>query len=432
MDPTEKGWVAKFIEKRCDNFEFKENDKLSFEEELYKHLQPTGILYGHPIKLPYNFINTDEFPIKERLEVIFAESLISAYLIHYSYYSPSYENMESTVVELTVFYQKLYPKIDKTKFFEAKPKTEFEKLEKILHNRVQVKKEWNTGFWRGFFQNILLYVDIIILIKYLESDKNMSSKELQDLNKEMQWNIIYLLSVTIQLTQSEKKETNSFLQYFIDSTSFTKEEKEEAMVVVKDNNISKVYDFLNKSNWVTKKYFLELALLSIWADHKVKLSEKVFIEKLSKKLNLEHIDVVASTLAIETFVLNNWTKIHYLQEKQNYLVLSKRLTQRMTLLSHKYVNEIKQEIEEDKELIQLLNIAQKRPLSIEEKNTVRQQLVDVLKTIPTFIILALPGAFLTVPILMKILPKEALPSSFDPNKLSPISSIKGRNRIIEG
>jgi hypothetical protein len=113
-------------------------------------------------------------------------------------------------------------------------------------------------------------------------------------------------------------------------------------------------------------------------------------------------------------------------------VLSKRLTQRMTLLSHKYVNEIKNEIEEDKELIQLLNTSQKRPLSIEEKNTVRQQLVDVLKTIPTFIILALPGAFLTVPILMKILPKEALPSSFDPNKLSPITTAKGRNRIIEG
>jgi len=432
MDPTEKGWVAKFIEKRCDNFEFQIIDNLSFEEELYKHLQTTGILYGHPIKLPYNFIETDEFPIKERLEVIFAESLFSTSLLYNSYYNPSFDNIENIVDELNVFYAELYPKIDKTNFFEAKPKNKFEKLEKILHNRVQVKKEWNTNFWRGFFQNILLFTDIIIFIKYLESDKTMSSEDLHSFNKDLQWNIIYLLSVTTQLTQSESDDNNNFYQYFVDSTSFTTEEKEKALDVFNNTNIDKVYEFLDKSSWITKKYFLELSLLSIWADHKVKLSEKEFIEKLSSKLNLKHLDVVASTLAIEAFVLHNWTKIHYLQAKQNYLVLSKRLTQRMTLLSHKYVNEIKKEIEEDKELIQLLNTSQKRPLSIEEKNTVRQQLVDVLKTIPTFIILALPGAFLTVPILMKILPKEALPSSFDPNKLSPITTAKGRNRIIEG
>ncbi|RLD47066.1 MAG: hypothetical protein DRI86_01445 [Bacteroidetes bacterium] len=432
MDPTEKGWIAKFIEKRCDNFEFQVNDKLSFEEELYKHLQATGVLYGHPIKLPYNFIETDEFPIKERLEVIFAESLFSTGLLYNSYYNPTYENIENIIDELNIFYLKLYPKIDKTKLFEAKPKTKFEKLEKILQNRVQVKKEWNTNFWRGFFQNILLFTDIIIYIKYLESDKSLSSEDLQNLNKDLQWNIIYLLSITIHITQSESDDNINYYQYFVDSTSFSKEEKEKAVAVIQDNNINKVYEFLDKSNWLTNKYFLELALLSIWADHKVKLSEKVFIEKLSSNLNLEHLDVVASTLAIEAFVLNNWTKIHYLQTKQNYLVLSKRLTQRMTLLSRKYINEIKQEIEENKELIQLLNTSQKRPLSIEEKNTVRQQLVDVLKTIPTFIILALPGAFLTVPILMKILPKEALPSSFDPNKLSPIITAKGKNRIIEG
>jgi len=104
----------------------------------------------------------------------------------------------------------------------------------------------------------------------------------------------------------------------------------------------------------------------------------------------------------------------------------------MKLISHKYVNEIKQEIDENKELIQLLGVSQKRPLSLEEKNTVRNQLIDILKIIPTFIILILPGAFLTVPILIKILPKEVFPSSFDPNNLNPSSRIKGRNKIIEG
>jgi len=432
MDPTEKGWLAKFIEKRNSNFEFQSDSKLSFEEELYKHLQPTGILYGHPIKLPYDFIKTEDFPIKERLEVVFAESLFALNLLYNSIHSPSSDDMEDVVSEINSFYLKLFLKIDKTKIFEAKPKNDFERLEKILQNRVAVKKEWNTSFWRGFFQNILLFVDLIIFLEYLKSGSKMTSEELEIISKELHWNIIYLLSVTINKTNTEANLNSEYFNYFIDSTSFNKEEKETALGVFQESNIKKVYEFLETTNWLTRKYFLELALLTIWADHEVNLAEKAFLENLSKELKLDHIDIVASTLAIEAFVLNNWTKIHYLQAKQNYLVLSKRLTQRMSLISNKYIKEIKQEIDEDKELLHLFSIAQNRPLSIEEKNTVRNQLLDILKTIPTFILLALPGAFLTVPILMKILPKGALPSSFDPNKLSPNISSRGRGQIIEG
>jgi hypothetical protein len=54
---------------------------------------------------------------------------------------------------------------------------------------------------------------------------------------------------------------------------------------------------------------------------------------------------------------------------------------------------------------------------LDEKEKVRAQLIDVLRTIPAFVVLAMPMAFLTVPILMKVLPKNLFPSSFDPNKM---------------
>ncbi len=432
MDPTEKGWILKFIEKRLNNIEPLPNNSLSFEEKLYKYLQPSGIIYGHPIKLPYDFIKTDDFPIKERLEVVFADSLFATSQIFHSINKASIEDMDDIIDELNAFFLALYPKINKTKLFESKPSNKYELFEKILQNRVEVKKEWNSNFWRGFFQNILLFVDIIIFIQYIESNKKITSEELQNLNKELQWNIIYLLSISVQLTDTNDGKESDYYKYFIDSTTFSKEEKAKATEIFKASNIEKIYSFLNTSNWITKKYFLELVLISIWADHKVNLAEKKFFEELSSKLNIEHIEVIASTLAIESFVLNNWTKIHYLQSKQNYLILSKRLTQRMSLISNKYINEIKKEIEEDKELLHLLSIAQKRPLSIEERNSVRTQLFDIIKTIPTFILLVLPAAFITIPILLKILPKNAMPSSFDPNKLSSNSNARGKSIIIEG
>jgi hypothetical protein len=39
-------------------------------------------------------------------------------------------------------------------------------------------------------------------------------------------------------------------------------------------------------------------------------------------------------------------------------------------------------------------------------------LIDILKTIPTFVIIALPGTFITLPLLIKLLPKSAFPSAF--------------------
>ena len=43
---------------------------------------------------------------------------------------------------------------------------------------------------------------------------------------------------------------------------------------------------------------------------------------------------------------------------------------------------------------------------LEERERMREKLIQILKTIPTFVIIALPQKFLTLPILLKILPKN--------------------------
>jgi hypothetical protein len=54
----------------------------------------------------------------------------------------------------------------------------------------------------------------------------------------------------------------------------------------------------------------------------------------------------------------------------------------------------------------LLNKAKANELSAEEMEHMRRELIVILKTIPTFVITSLPNRFLTLPILLKILPKE--------------------------
>jgi len=62
----------------------------------------------------------------------------------------------------------------------------------------------------------------------------------------------------------------------------------------------------------------------------------------------------------------------------------------------------------------LLGQSALRDLNPEEKSKVKQQLLDVCKTIPSLTIFLLPGGTILLPLLVKFIPK-LLPSSFQDN-----------------
>ena len=175
-------------------------------------------------------------------------------------------------------------------------------------------------------------------------------------------------------------------------------------------------DLSTIDEWILQKYFLELAILFVWADQIVTEEEKVFIGKLGKKLGFDNEEIERSMAAIESFVVANWGKVSFLQEKNNFNVISEQFIKRISKVVNKNKQMISTEIRESKELMQLLMKSTKEDLTPEEQIMVRNQLIDILKILPTFVIIALPGSFLTLPLLMKILPDSALPSAFRKKK----------------
>jgi hypothetical protein len=63
-------------------------------------------------------------------------------------------------------------------------------------------------------------------------------------------------------------------------------------------------------------------------------------------------------------------------------------------------------VQESEELMALINKAKSQELTEDEKNHMQHLLIVVLKTMPTFVIISLPQRFLTLPMLMKILPQD--------------------------
>jgi len=85
--------------------------------------------------------------------------------------------------------------------------------------------------------------------------------------------------------------------------------------------------------------------------------------------------------------------------------------QEITDLLQKNKNSLVQELHESKELVVLLTISTTRKLNDEEKGKVKEQLLDICKSIPAFTVFMLPGGALLLPLLIKAIP-NLLPSAF--------------------
>ena len=69
------------------------------------------------------------------------------------------------------------------------------------------------------------------------------------------------------------------------------------------------------------------------------------------------------------------------------------------------------EIRESKELFSLLKKSTHKKLTSEEKKKVKEQLLDICKSVPALAVFMLPGGAILLPLLIKLIP-DILPSSF--------------------
>ena len=83
----------------------------------------------------------------------------------------------------------------------------------------------------------------------------------------------------------------------------------------------------------------------------------------------------------------------------------------VTDLLEKNKNSLIQELKESKELVFLIKESTTRTLTEEEKAKVKEQLLDICKSIPALTVFMLPGGALLLPLLIKMIP-NLLPIAF--------------------
>ncbi|MEZ4828079.1 MAG: hypothetical protein R3C61_17615 [Bacteroidia bacterium] len=389
-------------------------------EYLYHIIQPTGLMYGYPIRFIENpHPKAGEWVEKDKVKVLLAESYISSGLYFRHDESQDFTTTVQTVLDdIRSYYEENFHLYSETRSGLFGKKREIvSQLEYIFDQRISIKYDWRN-FWTSFFHNSFLFFDLINFVQWMESRDDPPAAEaspdaIKTLRQNLRLLILQVIAAAAHADQGVKREAKELFNYFLQSSYLPAKQKKQAELSFAKGIKIENLDFSIVKSWAMRKYFLELAILTTWANRHISDSEKEFLAALAKKLKLTSAELTHSMAAVESFVFEYWDQVHYLQIKQNYRIVSERLIRQMGQTARKNQQRLAREIAESRELVYLLRKGTTQALSAEEKEKVREQLLDILRAIPAFTLFLLPGAFITLPILFRIIPKNILyPSSF--------------------
>ena len=174
-------------------------------------------------------------------------------------------------------------------------------------------------------------------------------------------------------------------------------------------------DLLDYDN-LEKKYLFDIGFLAVWNDKELDQMEHSFLIKLANKLQLSSLRIEENIDYINTFSEKYSKKIKLFEYQNPLNHIYKESTSRVKLLIERNKKRLLIELEESGELMKLLSQSTYRELTKDEKIKVREQLLDICKTIPSLTIFLIPGGSLLLPILIKYIP-SLLPSAFNENKI---------------
>ena len=424
MNPSGKGWLNKYLEFRAGSFDnnfrgnfFNDLLKIPTDQFFYKNFQPTGLMYGYPLQVPDPMVaEMKQWSQKDKMKVIAAEGFIRSGII-YAEGDPekilSSESEISYLLEgLSEFYRGVYhdifrgPRWMSVKLFKNK----LALTEKMLTERMKPK---STSMWAGFFENSLLFLDVYYFGHWhAGTEKIISEENIRKENDKIRFAILQIIAAAANADQSIEKEEKKIFNFFVQSAGLPPKLEKDAYLLLKAGHTIEKLDLPDIDHWIIRKYMLELAILTTYSDKVMDEQEHQFLIRLAEKLGIPREELEQSILAIESFVVSNWSEVHFLQRKHSLHMVSNRFRKNVGQVISVNKDRIATEIRESKELVYLLNKSRKTALTPEEKEKVRIQLIDILKTIPTFVIIALPFSFLTLPVLLSLLPKNAFPSAF--------------------
>jgi hypothetical protein len=394
INPSTHGWIVKFFEEhRQSPHPFPETELL-----FYLQTRATGFIFGHIV----GFDVSHSIEISKRLPQELSKIGLLNSLYQMFRLITKTNNPEIFITEVLNFYNTTSPKGFNPLQKILQSSSPEQKLEKIIHDRVQTNEDLITKNFSHVITNALLFIDVLAFKQHLEYGKisNTYSNKIEGI-------VIAIVSLSLKVKTNISQHDNLLLKLFDASVRFNK---------TFDTNIKTIedLDLSYLKNDLEKFYLIDLAGISLWSDEKVENEERYFLYQLGNNLNIDDTFVTNSIDFINGFIANYKKEIPYFNYSNPVKHFYDQTSESVLILISRNKKRLLKEISQSKELMQLLAKSTHKDLDKDEKKKIRKQLLDVCKTIPSLTIFLLPGGSLLLPLLIKFIP-TLLPSSFNEN-----------------
>lgn len=396
MNPSTSGWIDKLLVQLEKDVFFNASNL----EGKYQTLRSSGFIYGANIETFFDTKSVNKLTETEITKINLLVSLLHVYFDHH----PKNSN-ENAVDEILRFYTTLKAKkfsfLDKILVGKHCPA----QLEKVIHSRIRTNINIFTKNFSNIITNALLFIDVLTFTKYLKNRKNTE---------------IYAQKLEVTITniifralkaKEKKSEYDELLIRLVDSSLRYHE-------VNADSIPSDQIPILSKySTKLERFYILDLASMAVWNDIILDKKEQHFLWDLGNQLHINDDEISFSVHYIHDFIIRHKKQISFFNYSNPVKHFYDQSSKTVSKLILRNGNRLSKEISESKELLVLLSKSTVKELTDKEKQKIKEQLLDICKTIPSLALFALPGGSVLIPILIQFIPK-LLPSAFDDNRIT--------------
>ena len=311
INPEKKGWLSQVVEFRRSNVSelLWENEKSANSLlNIYQAIQPVGLINGQLFgQLTYP--ESSDWNIMDRTKVLFADCLISSSLLVFDNQKIKEEAIVDQIINKAVsnisrFYNAIYPEINvPARNLLGQKKTPLELAELMLEKRVKSVVDGKHKFVEQFFHNGLLFLDIYTFSRWINTQGDeIASGLFKSLLEELRFSVVKVIAGAAHSNKSIEKEEKDFLEYFLRSSNLPSNKISLARSIFDKGIVISEMDLHPDNTWVVRKYFLEMAIVTIWADKIVDKEEMHFLKTLNSYLGLSHIDLKNSLISIREMI----------------------------------------------------------------------------------------------------------------------------------
>jgi len=439
------GWLARYLIYRASTpftgpepyleFAGENFGEEKFDELLYLEVEKNGMFFGCPVisRPVQNLANKLNFPKQQGGTILlYLETLFSIALIENESLTSNlqhattipYHNRLLKIILLALRYHipGIFYRIP-----EDIPLTELlaenetlhgalKQFEEELLDSVTLKGYSSLGNRQNNFAFSKLYFFLLWTRAEAKNDKSEPEAFLE-MDKQLREEMILTFAALIWADDYVDSTEQQVIKKYIEQTRLTESEQNKLNLrIVQPVKIEDIQ--CSSISVIISRYMVEQLILLSLIDNQEAWQEKEFIEKISLKLELtsEKLEQLYFSVA-EFFSVHN-ERLEFLKNNAAARQFQDYMNDKVVKIVKKNVDNIMKEIGETKELSELLLKATTKPLTTEEKQKVQDQLIDVAKSIPALAIFALPGGGILLPVLIKVLPFNILPSSFQDGPIS--------------